>query len=152
MSLIQNKKVHFNYEIIERYEAGIELFGSEVKALRAGRGSLDGSHVTVRGGEAYLVGATIQPYQSGNIPKDYDATRNRRLLLTKSEIEELGAQESKNGLTIVPISVYNKSHKLKVEIAIVRGKKTHDKRETIKKREAERDVMRDLKSLRSEAS
>ncbi|TAN37167.1 SsrA-binding protein SmpB [Patescibacteria group bacterium] len=148
MSLIQNKKVHFNYEIIERYEAGIELFGSEVKALRAGRGSLDGSHVTVRGGEAYLVGATIQPYQSGNIPKNYDATRNRRLLLTKSEIVELGAQESKNGLTIVPISVYNKSHKLKVEVAIVRGKKTHDKRETIKKREAERDVMRDIKSAR----
>ena len=152
MSLIQNKKVHFNYEIIERYEAGIELFGSEVKALRAGRGSIDGSHVTVRGGEAYLVGATVQPYQSGNIPKDYDATRNRRLLLTKREIAELGAQESKKGLTIVPISVYNKQHKLKVEIAIVRGKKTHDKRETIKKREAERDVMRDLKSLRSEAS
>ena len=152
MSLIQNKKVHFNYEIIERYEAGIELFGSEVKALRAGRGSIDGSHVTVRGGEAYLVGATVQPYQSGNIPKDYDATRNRRLLLTKREIAELGAQESKKGLTIVPISVYNKQYKLKVEIAIVRGKKTHDKRETIKKREAERDVMRDLKSLRSEAS
>ena len=152
MSLVKNKKVHFNYEIIERYEAGIELFGSEVKALRAGRGSLDGSHVTVRGGEAYLVGATVQPYQSGNIPKDYDATRNRRLLLTKREIAELGAQESKKGLTIVPISVYNKQHKLKVEIAIVRGKKTHDKRETIKKREAERDVMRDLKSLRSEAS
>lgn len=148
MSLIQNKKVHFNYEIIERYEAGIELFGSEVKALRAGRGSLDGAHVTVRGGEAYLVGATIQPYQSGNVTKDYDATRNRRLLLTKNEITELGAQESKKGLTIVPISVYNKKHKLKVEIAIVRGKKTHDKRETIKKREAERDVMRDIKSAR----
>lgn len=148
MSLVQNKKVHFNYEIIERYEAGIELFGSEVKALRAGRGSLDGSHVTVRGGEAYLVGATIQPYQSGNVTKDYDATRNRRLLLTKSEIAELGAQELKKGLTIVPISVYNKKHKLKVEIAIVRGKKTHDKRETIKKREAERDVMRDIKSAR----
>jgi len=148
MSLVQNKKVHFNYEIIERYEAGIELFGSEVKALRAGRGSLDGSHVTVRGGEAYLVGATIQPYQSGNVTKDYNATRNRRLLLTKSEIAELGAQESKKGLTIVPISVYNKQRKLKVEIAIVRGKKTHDKRETIKKREAERDVMRDIKSAR----
>lgn len=147
MSLIQNKKIHFNYEIIERYEAGIELFGSEVKALRAGRGSLDGSHVTVRGGEAYLVGATIQPYQSGNVTKDYDATRNRRLLLTKSEIAELGAQELKKGLTIVPISVYNKQHKLKVEIAIVIGKKTHDKRETIKKREAERDVMRDIKGL-----
>jgi len=102
----------------------------------------------VRGGEAYLIGATIQPYQAGNTLKDYDATRNRKLLLTKTEIAELSAQESKKGLTIVPIAVYNKNRKLKVEIAIVRGKKTHDKRETIKKREAERDVMRDIKSAR----
>lgn len=148
MSLIQNKKVHFNYEILERFDAGIELLGTEVKAVRAGRGSLDGSHVTVRGGEAYLIGATIQPFQAGNVPKGYEGTRNRKLLLTKTEIAEIGAQESKKGLTIVPISVYNKGHKLKVEIAIVRGKKTQDKRETIKKREAERDVMRDIKSTR----
>jgi len=148
MSLVQNKKIHFNYEILERYEAGIELLGAEVKSVRAGRGSIDGSHVTVRGGEAYLVGATIQPYQAGNVPKGYESTRNRRLLLTKNEIAEVGAHESKKGLTIVPVSVYNKQHKLKVEIAIVRGKKTHDKRETIKKREAERDVMREIKSAR----
>lgn len=148
MSLIQNKKVHFNYEILERFDAGIELLGTEVKAVRAGRGSLEGSHVTVRGGEAFLVGSTIQPFQAGNMPKGYEGTRNRKLLLTKTEIAEIGAQESKKGLTIVPISVYNKGHKLKVEIAIVRGKKTQDKRETIKKREAERDVMRDIKSAR----
>lgn len=148
MTLIQNKKIHFNYEVLERYEAGIELLGTEVKAVRAGRGSLEGSHVTVRGGEAFLVGATVQPYQTGNMPKGYDATRNRRLLLTKDEIAEIGVQESKKGLTIVPISVYNRKHKLKVEIAIVRGKKAHDKRETIKKREAERDVVREIKSAR----
>ncbi|MFZ2831596.1 MAG: SsrA-binding protein SmpB [Minisyncoccia bacterium] len=148
MSLLQNKKVHFNYEVLERYQAGIELFGTEVKALRASRGSLDGSHVTVRGGEAYLIGATINPYQPGNMPKGYDATRNRRLLLTKGEIAELSAQESKKGLTIVPVTVYNKGHKLKVEVAVVRGKKDHDKRETIKKREAARDVMRDIKDTR----
>lgn len=148
MSLIQNKKIHFNYEILERYEAGIELLGIEVKALRAGRGSLEGSHVTIRGGEAYLIGATIAPYQTGNTPKGFDATRNRRLLLTKEEIAELATKESKKGLTIVPVNVYNKNHKLKVEIAVVRGKKAHDKRETIKKREAERDVMREIKSAR----
>ncbi|MDO8604510.1 MAG: SsrA-binding protein SmpB [bacterium] len=148
MALIQNKKVHFNYEILERFEAGVELLGVEVKAVRAGQGSLEGAHVTVRGGEAYLIGATIQPYQTGNMPKNYDAMRNRRLLLTKDEIAEIGSQESKKGLTVVPIGVYNKDHKLKVEIAIVRGKKAHDKRETIKKREAERDVMRDIKSAR----
>jgi SsrA-binding protein len=148
VALISNKKAHFNYEVLERYQAGIELSGSEVKALRAMHGSLDGSHVTVRGGEAFLIGMTVNPYQPGNMPKGYDATRNRRLLLTKEEIAELGAQESKKGLTIVPLSVYNKGHKLKVEIAIVRGKKEHDKRETIKKREATRDVMRDIKDLR----
>lgn len=148
MALVQNKKIHFNYEILERYEAGIELLGVEVKSLRAGRGSLDGSHVTVRGGEAYLIGATVQPYQAGNLLKGYDSTKNRRLLLTKDEIAELSAQESKKGLTIVPVSVYTKGRKLKVEIAVVRGKKTHDKRETLKKREAERDVMRDIKSAR----
>jgi len=148
MALVQNKKIHFNYEILERFEAGIELLGGEVKSLRAGRGSIDGSHVTIRGGEAYLIGATIQPYQAGNLLKDYDATRNRRLLLTKDEIAELSAHESKKGLTIVPVSVYSKNRKLKVEIAVVRGKKTHDKRETLKKREAERDVMRDIKSSR----
>lgn len=148
MALIENKKIYFNYEILERYEAGIELLGTEVKALRASRGSLEGAHVTVRGGEAFLIGATVNPYQTGNTPKNYDATRNRKLLLTKEEIAELAAQESKKGLTIVPIKVYNKGHKLKVEVAVVRGKKTHDKRETIKKREAERDVMRDIKSTR----
>lgn len=148
MSLIQNKKIHFNYEILERYEAGIELLGVEVKALRAGRGSLEGSHITIRGGEAYLIGATIAPYQAGNTPKNFEATRNRRLLLTKNEISELAVIESKKGLTIVPTGVYNKSHKLKVEIAVARGKKMTDKRETIKKREAERDVMREIKERR----
>ncbi len=148
MALVQNKKIHFNYEILERYEAGIELFGSEVKSLRAGHGSLEGSHVTVRGGEAYLIGATVQPYQTNNITKGYDATRNRRLLLTKEEIGTLSAQESKKGLTIVPVAVYNKTRKLKVELAVVRGKKTYDKRESIKKREADRDVMRDIKNTR----
>ncbi len=148
MSIIDNKKVHFNYEILERYEAGIELLGVEVKALRAKRASLDGSHVTVRGGEAYLIGMTIQPYQANNSAKTYDATRNRRLLLTKDEIAELSSQEDKKGLTIVPISVYNKGRKLKVEIAVAKNKKAHDKRETLKKREAERDVMRDIKSTR----
>ncbi len=148
MSLVQNKKAHFNYEILDRYEAGIELFGPEVKALRGGHGSLEGSHVTVRGGEAYLIGMTIPPYQPGNTPKDYDPRRNRRLLLTKGQIGELAAKESAKGLTIVPISVYNSERNLKVEIAVVRGKKEFDKRETIKKREANRDVLREIKGER----
>ena len=148
VALIENKKAHFNYEIMERYEAGIELLGIEVKAIRAKHGSLEGSHVTVRGGEAYLIGMTINPYQPNNTPKGYEATKNRRLLLTKKEIAELAAQELKRGLTIVPISVYNKKRKLKVEIAVVVKKKTHDKRETLKKRESERDIMREIKTSR----
>ncbi len=148
MTLIVNKRAHFNYEILERYEAGIELLGIEVKAVRAKRGSLEGSHITVRGGEAYIIGMTIEPYQANNTAEGYEPTRNRRLLLTKKEIAELAGQESKKGLTIVPLGVYNKSRKIKVEIAVVKSKKTHDKRETLKKREAERDVMRDIKSSR----
>lgn len=148
MALISNKKVHFNYEILKRYDAGIELLGVEVKSLRAERGSLEGSHIIVRGGEAFLIGATIEPYQPGNTDESYDPTRNRRLLLTKEEIAELATEESKKGLTIVPVSVYNKGRKIKVEIAVVRGKKTHDKRETLKKREHERDMMRDIKGAR----
>ncbi len=148
MTLIVNKKVHFNYEALERYEAGIELLGIEVKAVRAKRGSLEGAHITVRGGEAYIIGMTIEPYQMANTVKGHEPARNRRLLLTKKEIAELATQESKKGLTIVPLGVYNKGRKLKVEIAVVKNKKTHDKRETLKKREAERDVMRDIKSMR----
>ena len=148
MSLIENKKAHFNYEMLERYEAGIELLGAEVKAVREKMGSLEGAHVTVRGGEAYLIGATINPYQPGNPSSAYEPTRNRRLLLTKPQIEALASQESKKGLTIVPIAMYNKGRKLKVEIAVARKKKAGDKRETLKKRESERDIMRDIKSRR----
>jgi SsrA-binding protein len=146
MSLIQNKKAHFNYEILEKYEAGIELLGFEVKSLKKSQGSLEGSHVIVRGSEAFVVNMQIPPYQPNNTPKDYDPLRNRRLLVTKKEMERLSGEESQKGLTIVPLSVYNKGRKLKIEIAIVRGKKKYDKRETIKKRDVEREIRRDLKN------
>ena len=145
-SLASNKKAHFNYEILERYEAGIELLGHEVKAVKKGQVSLDGTHVTVRGQEAYLIGATISPYQPNNMPKDYEPTRNRRLLLNKKELEYLGENEAKKGLTIVPLSMYNKGSKIKVEIALVRGKKEFDKRESIKKRDTKREIDRTLKN------
>ena len=140
--LIQNKKAHFDYEILEKLTAGIELLGFEVKALRGKLGSLDGAHVTVRGGEAYLMHATIPPFQPN---KNYEPLRNRKLLMTKKEIARLAGEESKKGLTIVPISVYNHGRKIKVEIALVRGKKQFDKRETMKKRETEREIRRTLK-------
>ena len=97
------------------------------------------------GGEAFLVNAHIPPSQPGNPPKDYEPLRNRRLLLTKKELAALAGAESKKGLTIVPISVYGKSRKLKLRIAVARGKKQHDKRETLKKRDAKREIERSLK-------
>ena len=143
-SLVYNKKVGMNYEILETFEAGIELFGFEVKSLRANQGALTGAHVTVRGGEAFLIAANFPPFQVKNTPATYNPERNRKLLLTKPEIEKLASLEAKKGLTIVPISVYNKGRKIKVEIAIVRGKKQHDKRESIKKRDTEREIRRDF--------
>lgn len=143
--LIQNKKAYFDYEILEKFTAGIELLGFEVKALRNRQGSLEGSYVTVRGGEAYLMNANIPPFQINNTAESYDPVRNRRLLLTKKEIAILSATESKKGLTIVPISVYNHGRKIKVEIGVARGKKQFDKRETMKKRETEREIRRVMK-------
>ncbi|OHA91743.1 MAG: SsrA-binding protein [Candidatus Zambryskibacteria bacterium RIFCSPHIGHO2_01_FULL_49_18] len=141
----ENRKAHFNYELLEEMEAGIELLGHEVRAVRTGKMSLEGAHVTVRGGEAYLVGTTISPYQPNNTPEGYSPTRNRRLLLTRKEIETLSSAESKKGLTIVPISVYNKGRRIKVRVAIARGKKKFDKRETLKRRDDEREMRREMK-------
>ena len=146
MSLITNKKAGFNYEIMEKYVAGIELFGYEVKSIRKGHGSLEGSHITIRGNEAYIVGMNIPPFQANNTPKEYDQNRNRRLLLTKKEILDLGKAEKTKGLTIVPLSVYNKGRVLKVDLAVAKGKKKYDKRESIKKQDTERQVQREISS------
>lgn len=141
----ENRKVYFNYEILEKYEAGIELLGSEVKSVRGGKMSLDGAFVIVRGGEAYLINAQIPPYQPNNTLKDYDPLRNKKLLLTKKEIAALAGSATNKSLTIVPISVYNKGRKIKVAIALVKGKKKFDKRESIKKRETDREIRREYK-------
>lgn len=146
-NLIHNKKAFFNYEMLENFEAGIELLGFEVKSLKNKRGSLEGSHITVRKDGVFVLNFDIPPYQPGNTPKDYDQRRPRRLLLTKKEISRLAGLEQTKGLTIIPISVYTKGKKIKIELAVARGKKKYDKRETIKKRDTERDVRRDLKDL-----
>lgn len=104
-----------------------------------------GSHVTIRGGEAFIISSNIPPYQINNTPKDYDPKRNRKLLLSKDDIQRLASIETKKGLTIVPISMYSKDKKIKVEIAIVKGKKKHDKREDIKKRDTDREIRREFK-------
>jgi SsrA-binding protein len=141
----ENRKARFDYEILEKYEAGIELLGGEVKSIRGGQVSLEGAFVIVRGGEAFLINANIPPYQAKNTPKDYDPLRNRKLLLTKKENIELMESEKNKSLTIVPISVYNKNRKIKLEIALVKGKKKFDKRETLKKRDTDRELRREYK-------
>ena len=144
-NLIEHKRAHFDFELLEQFEAGVQLFGTEVKSLREHHGKLEGAHITVRGGEAYLIGAEIPAFQPANTAKSYEATRNRRLLLTKKEIIKIGDAEEKAGLTIVPLSMYNKGRVIKLNFAIAKGKKKGDKRETIKKREALRDIAREVK-------
>jgi SsrA-binding protein len=146
MTLIEYKKALLKYAPLESFQAGIELMGQEVKALRAKTGSLDGARVVVRGGEAWLVGMTIPPYQAKNTPAEYDPERSRRLLLKKQEVAQLADAESKKGLTIVPLEVYNNKRLIKVRVAIVRGKGKADKREDLKKRDASRERERLLKS------
>ena len=145
-TLIEYKKAGLKFERLQELEAGIELLGHEVKSLRAKQGSLDGSRVVVRGGEAYIVGMSIPPYQASNVPKGYDPERTRRLLLKKSEIALLADQDAKKGLTIVPIEVYTKGRNVKARIAIVRGKNKTDKREDLKRRDAKREAERVMKS------
>jgi SsrA-binding protein len=146
VNLVEHKKARLEYETLEEYEAGIELLGLEVKSLRAGNAKLEGSHVIVRGGEAFIVGMVISPYQPGNTPKEYDPGRSRKLLLTKKEIDAISGAEGQKGLTVVPISVYNKGGKLKVRVAVARGRKKYDKRQVLKKRDTEREMRRTLKN------
>jgi len=144
MKLIENKKALIRYAVQETYSAGLELTGGETKSLRAKHGSLDGAHIVVRGGEAYLIGMTIPPYQMKNTPTGYDPERSRKLLLSKKEILELAEMDAKKGLTIVPLEVYNNRY-LKVRIAVVKGKTNIDRREDIKKRESNIDIERAMK-------
>ena len=146
MALIENKKAYLKYTPQESFAAGLELFGHEVKSLREKNGALDGARVVVRGGEAWLIGMTIPPYQVKNTPKGYDPERSRRLLLKKQEIAQLADAEGKKGLTIVPLEVYNNRGLIKVKVAIVRGKGKADKREDLKRRDADRERERVLKT------
>ena len=143
---ITNRKAYFNFEMLEEFEAGIVLYGHEAKAVRKGKGKLEGGHVVIRGGEAFVVGISISPYQEANTPKNYEPERARKLLLSQKELARLEAQGEQAGLTIVPIKLYNNGRKIKLEIALARGKKKTDKRETIKKRDTKREIDRILKN------
>ncbi len=140
-----NRKAYFNFEILETIEAGIELLGFEVKAIKKGLSSLDGAYIIVRGGEAFLVKAKVSPFQQANTPKDYDPLQNRKLILHKKEIKQLSDIEAGKGKSIIPLALYNNKNRIKVEVAIVRGKKQFDKRESIKKRETDIEIRREFK-------
>lgn len=142
---IENRKAHFNYSIEDTYEAGIELTGGEVKVIRNGGGNINSAFCIVREGEAYIIGMHIPPYQIKNMSDGYNPDRSRRLLLKKKEIKKLGEKDAIKGLTLVPLSVYSKGPYIKVSVAIARGKKEFDKRETIKGRDLDREMGREYK-------
>ena len=145
--LSENKKAYFNYQILEKFEAGIVLIGQEVKSIRMGRINLKGSYVILdQNEELYLVGSNIPPYQPKNAPADYNPERSRKLLLKKSEIKSLIGKTRQKGLTLIPLKVYTQKGRIKLEFAVVKGKKEKDKRESIKKRETDREIRKAIKS------
>ena len=145
MEFARNKRAYFDYEILDKFEAGIQLKGFEVKAIKSGRLNLAGSHVIVRDNGAQLLNADIPPYQPMNTPDGYDSKRTRRLLLNKDEIKSLVGKAHEAGLTLVPLRVYSKRDLIKVEIGLAKSRKAKDKRELLKKRATLREI-RDAKN------
>lgn len=143
--LAENKKAYFNYNILEKFEAGISLVGQEVKSLKTRGVNLAGSYVIIKNEELFWVGAKIPPYQPKNAPSDYAPERSRKLLLRKKEIKRLIGKSKEKGLTLIPLRVYTKNTKIKLEFGTAKGRKKIDKRELIKKREIERSIERELK-------
>ena len=144
-TIARNNQAKFDYELIQKYEAGLSLFGHEVKSIRTGNISLKGAFVTLKGEELFLTNALIPLYKhAGNI-KEYDPNRSRKLLVKKIEIRSIIGKKKQAGLTLVPIRVYTKGKLIKIEFALARGKSKHDKRHSIKKRETDRSIARALK-------
>lgn len=142
--ITKNRKAFHDYEILDRYEAGIVLMGTEVKALREHRVNLKDSYARVSEGEVWLENCHISPYSHGNM-QNHDPLRPRKLLLHKREIDKLAGDTIKSGLTIVPLAIYFKQGKAKVEIGLARGKKLHDKRETARRKAIDREIESELK-------
>ena len=143
--IAENKKALFDYEALERFKAGIVLTGQEVKSIKLGRMNLRSSFVVLRSEEVFLIGANVPPYQPKNLRVEYNPSRSRKLLLRRSEISHIIGKATQKGLTMVPLLVYTDKGKIKIEFAIVRGKKKTDKREKIKKRDTDREISRELK-------
>jgi len=142
--LAENRKARHDYSIVERVEAGIALTGTEVKSLREGGGTIRESYAQLRNGELFLVGANIAPYRQGNI-QNHDPLRDRKLLLHRREIEQLGAKVAQRGMTLVPLTLYLSNGKVKLEIGLARGREGADKRHAIAERDARRQIERALR-------
>ncbi len=147
--LATNRKALFNYEVLDRLEAGVALAGTEVKSVRNGGLNFSDSWVELRAGELFLVGCRIAPYSHGNF-MNHLPDRPRKLLLHKREILRLGGRATERGLTIVPLRAYLRNGRIKMEIGLARGKQSHDKRETIRRKEQERETRRAMRGRRDE--
>lgn len=142
--IASNRKAYHDYFIEDTYEAGISLLGTEVKSLREGRANLKDSYAIIKDGEAFLLNCHISPYSHGNI-QNHDPLRTRKLLLHKKEISKMWSKTTQQGLTLMPLKLYFKNGKAKVEIGIAKGKRQYEKRESIKEREANREIERHMK-------
>lgn len=141
---ILNKKARYDYELLDKYEAGIVLTGTEIKSIRKGSANLKDSYAVIKNGEIFLLNMHISAYKEGNI-FNHDETRTRKLLLHKSEIKKINDKISIKGLTLVPVRLYFERGKAKIELAVARGKHTYDKKETIKQRDIEREMKKSIK-------
>ena len=144
-TLSKNPRGTFDFEVLEKFEAGLALFGHEVKSIRDGKMSLRGAYVTLHDGEVFLIGSHVPRYPPAGPLPDYDPDRSRKVLLHQREIKRLIGKTKERGLTLVPLSVYTAGSRIKIEFALGRGKKQYEKRETIKKRDVEREIRRALK-------
>lgn len=145
MQRISNTKAGFNYELLDTMEAGLQLLGPEVKSLRAGHATISEAFIVNEGNELFLMKSYIAPYQIKN-QVGYDPYRKRKLLISKKQITELARRKTEAGLTLIPISLYDTRGLIKLSFALARGKKKHDKREVLKKRDAKREIDRMMKS------
>jgi len=144
MDYATNPRARFDYEILETIEAGLVLTGHETKSVKKGQASIKGAYVRVIGGQLWLVGATIPPYQPGNAPAGYQEQADRKLLVSRRELAALLGLQQAHGVTLIPLRLYAKGNRVKLEIGVARGKKKYDKREAIKKKDVSRAQMRGM--------
>jgi SsrA-binding protein len=140
----ENRKAYYDYNILEKFEAGLVLIGQEVKSIKTGHTNLAGSYVMIGSNEPRLIGAKVPPYQPKNSPADYNPERNRKLLLNKKEINYLIGKASQRGFSLIPLKIYEKNGRLKLEFGLAKGKKKYNKKESIKKRDTDRQLKKEL--------